>query len=49
MPVNGSVLRIQVNANHPLEAIDGLLAAMAELRSVVPLPLASQQDQPLQA
>jgi 7-keto-8-aminopelargonate synthetase-like enzyme len=49
VPVNGSVLRIQVNANHPLEAIDGLLAAMGELRSVVALPAASQLDQPLQA
>ncbi len=33
-----SVLRILVNANHPPEAIDDLLNALAELRSVLPLP-----------
>ena len=37
------VLRIQVNANHPPAAIDGLVAAFAELKSVFKLPAASTQ------
>jgi 7-keto-8-aminopelargonate synthetase-like enzyme len=32
VPINGGLLRIQVNANHPVEAIDGLLGAMADLK-----------------
>jgi 7-keto-8-aminopelargonate synthetase-like enzyme len=32
------VLRIQVNANHPPEAIDGLLAALGELKHALGLP-----------
>jgi 7-keto-8-aminopelargonate synthetase-like enzyme len=38
VPHGAGVLRIQVNANHPPEAIDGLLTALAELRQVIPLP-----------
>jgi 7-keto-8-aminopelargonate synthetase-like enzyme len=38
VPYHAGVLRIQVNANHTHEAIDGLLAAMDRLRKVVPLP-----------
>jgi 7-keto-8-aminopelargonate synthetase-like enzyme len=34
----GSLLRIQVNANHPDEAIDGLLGALADLRCAFALP-----------
>jgi 7-keto-8-aminopelargonate synthetase-like enzyme len=34
----GSLLRIQVNANHPLEAIDGLLNALSDLKTVLELP-----------
>lgn len=37
----GSLLRIQVNANHPSEAIDGLLNALADLRRAFDLPRAS--------
>ena len=41
VPVNASVLRIQVNANHPLQAVQGLLEALGHLRKVVELPKAS--------
>ncbi len=32
VPINGGLLRIQVNANHTVEAIDGLVEAMAGLK-----------------
>ena len=32
VPINGGVLRVQINANHTPEAIDGLLRAVAEVR-----------------
>src|SRR5262249_52666705 len=35
VPFNRSLLRIQINANHPPQAIDGLLNALSDLRSVV--------------
>jgi 7-keto-8-aminopelargonate synthetase-like enzyme len=38
VPINGGLLRIQVNANHPVEAIDGLLGALAELKTHFGLP-----------
>ena len=38
VPHGAGVLRIQVNANHSAEAIDGLVGALAELKRVVPLP-----------
>jgi glycine C-acetyltransferase len=38
VPYHAGVLRIQVNANHRREAIDGLLDALDELRRVIPLP-----------
>jgi len=38
---NQGVLRIQVNANHTLEAIDGLLNALADLRRDIRLPEAA--------
>ena len=38
VPYHAGVLRIQVNANHRPEAIDGLLEAFAALKEVVPLP-----------
>ncbi len=38
VPYHGGVLRIQVNANHRTEAIDGLLAALARLQRVIPMP-----------
>ena len=38
VPYHAGVLRIQVNANHRLESVDGLLDALAALRGVVPLP-----------
>ncbi len=33
VPINGGLLRIQVNANHTLEAVDGLLEAFADMKS----------------
>jgi 7-keto-8-aminopelargonate synthetase-like enzyme len=41
VPYHGGVLRIQINANHRPEAIDGLLAALAELQQKFPLPTAN--------
>ena len=38
VPYHAGVLRIQVNANHRRESIDGLLGALADLKAVVPLP-----------
>ena len=33
VPINSGLLRIQVNANHTFEAIDGLVEAMAGLKA----------------
>jgi 7-keto-8-aminopelargonate synthetase-like enzyme len=38
VPHGAGVLRIQVNANHDPAAIDGLLAAIADMKRVVPMP-----------
>jgi 7-keto-8-aminopelargonate synthetase-like enzyme len=38
VPYHAGVLRIQVNANHLPESIDGLLEALAALRRSIPLP-----------
>jgi 7-keto-8-aminopelargonate synthetase-like enzyme len=38
VPYHGGVLRVQVNANHLAESIDGLLNAFQALKAVVPLP-----------
>jgi 7-keto-8-aminopelargonate synthetase-like enzyme len=38
VPHGAGVLRIQVNANHSVEQIDGLLGALAALKDAVPLP-----------
>jgi 7-keto-8-aminopelargonate synthetase-like enzyme len=38
VPYHAGVLRIQVNANHLPESIDGLLDAFAGLQRVIPLP-----------
>lgn len=44
VPYHAGVLRIQVNANHPLSCIDGLIDALSRLGAVVPLPrLAASQ------
>jgi len=42
VPFRSAVLRIQVNANHRLEAIEGLLEAMSDLKACLPLPMASE-------
>jgi 7-keto-8-aminopelargonate synthetase-like enzyme len=38
VPHGAGVLRIQVNANHPPEAIEGLLAALSDLKQSAALP-----------
>jgi glycine C-acetyltransferase len=38
VPYHAGVLRIQANANHSTEAIDGLLDAMNALRDVIAIP-----------
>lgn len=39
VPINGGLLRIQVNANHPIEAVDGLLNALADVAREVKIPM----------
>jgi len=41
VPITSGLLRIQVNANHPPEAIDGLLGALADLSDRFDLPKAA--------
>jgi glycine C-acetyltransferase len=38
VPYHAGVLRIQVNANHLPESIDGLLRAMESMEKIIPLP-----------
>ena len=38
VPHGAGVLRVQINSNHPAEAIDGLIAALGELKQAIPLP-----------
>jgi len=38
VPYHGGVLRVQANANHTPEMVDGLLDALGSLRRVIPLP-----------
>ena len=38
VPYHAGVLRIQVNANHLPESIDGLLHAIAAMEKKIPLP-----------
>jgi 7-keto-8-aminopelargonate synthetase-like enzyme len=42
VPYHAGVLRIQINANHESEQIDGLLTALTELRNHVALPSTSR-------
>jgi 7-keto-8-aminopelargonate synthetase-like enzyme len=42
VPFRSAVLRIQVNANHQPEAIDGLLEAIADLKACITLPSAEE-------
>ena len=35
VPLNGGLLRVQINANHTWEAIEGLVEAMGEVRKDV--------------
>ena len=39
VPINAGVLRIQVNANHSVKAIGGLLSALGDLRKEFNLPV----------
>ena len=38
VPHGAGVLRVQINANHPPDAIDGLIGVLGELKQVIPLP-----------
>jgi 7-keto-8-aminopelargonate synthetase-like enzyme len=38
VPYHAGVLRVQLNANHDTEAVDGLLKALAKLRQAISLP-----------
>jgi 7-keto-8-aminopelargonate synthetase-like enzyme len=38
VPYHGGVLRIQVNANHLLESVEGLVRSLAALQKWIPLP-----------
>ena len=40
VPINGGLLRIQVNANHTTEAVDGLVQALTDMNkgSLIPNP-----------
>jgi 7-keto-8-aminopelargonate synthetase-like enzyme len=38
VPYHAGILRVQINANHETESIDGLLRAFKDLRDVVTLP-----------
>jgi glycine C-acetyltransferase len=38
VPYHGGVLRIQINANHTRQSIQGLVNAFAELQTVIHLP-----------
>jgi 7-keto-8-aminopelargonate synthetase-like enzyme len=42
VPYHAGVLRVQVNANHRTESIDGLVKALAALQQVIPLPSAEE-------
>jgi glycine C-acetyltransferase len=44
VPYHAAVLRVQVNANHSTAAIDELIDAFGELRSVIDLPRATAQS-----
>ncbi|HEV3024651.1 MAG TPA: pyridoxal phosphate-dependent aminotransferase family protein, partial [Pirellulales bacterium] len=45
VPLGGAVLRIQVNANHSPNCVDGLINALAELKSVIPIPARMCREQ----
>ena len=44
VPYHGGVIRVQCNANHTAEAVDGLLAAFSAMRDVVPTPRRSERE-----
>lgn len=39
VPIHGGLLRVQINANHPMAAVDGLLAAVEQVWKELRLPL----------
>ena len=45
VPINGGLLRIQVNANHAVKAIDDLLGALAEMKTNFNLPACAAASQ----
>lgn len=42
VPYHAGVLRIQVNANHQPEQIDGLIEALSQLQNMIPMPTAAE-------
>lgn len=44
VPYHAGVIRVQVNANHSVQAIDGLLNAFAALKEIMPLPAPPETD-----
>jgi glycine C-acetyltransferase len=44
VPYHGGVIRVQCNANHTAEAVDGLLAAFEAMRDVIPTPRRSDRE-----
>lgn len=49
VPHGAGVLRVQINANHPPEAISALIEALAELKKTMPLPSSDSGVIPLPA
>lgn len=45
VPINGGLLRIQINANHSAEAVDGLLNALGDVAREVGIPLRKRAAQ----
>jgi hypothetical protein len=46
VPYHGGVIRVQCNANHTEEAIDGLMGAFAKLKQAISLPRREGTDGP---
>jgi len=46
VPYHGGVIRVQCNANHTAEAVDGLLAAFDAMRGIIPTPRRSDRRPP---
>jgi glycine C-acetyltransferase len=47
VPYHAGVLRVQINANHSREAIDGLVDAFGALKQIIPLPSPQEMSRSL--